>query len=231
MKRFLNFFLLVVAFSLTPLFLQSQATEEKLNYAQKYSDVAIKKMKEYGIPASITLAQGILESSCGTSELAVNSNNHFGIKCHKEWTGAKYYYDDDEADECFRKYKTVEESYNDHSLFLTTRERYNNLFELDITDYQAWAYGLKAAGYATNPQYPKLLIKIIEDNELYKYDLMALGLLKEENVKVKADTVDIQDNAIDDKNNLDTAVNPVNDDVSLNNQQNRFNSKDRKSVV
>ncbi|HLN54113.1 MAG TPA: glucosaminidase domain-containing protein [Lentimicrobium sp.] len=151
----------------------SQRVDPRINYLDyinKYKDIAIKKMHEYRIPASITLAQGILESGCGTSPLTVDANNHFGIKCHKEWTGMTYTYDDDEKGECFRKYASAEESFNDHSLFLTTRPRYANLFSLDIKDYKGWAYGLKAAGYATNPKYAEMLIRVIEENELYLYD-------------------------------------------------------------
>ncbi len=141
-----------------------------LNYINQYKDIAIRKMHEYRIPASITLAQGILESGCGTSPLTIEANNHFGIKCHKEWTGMTYNYDDDEKAECFRKYSSPEESFNDHSLFLTSRPRYASLFSLDIKDYKGWAYGLKAAGYATNPKYAEMLIRIIEENQLYLYD-------------------------------------------------------------
>lgn len=142
------------------------------DYISLYKDIAIKKMLEYKIPASITLAQGLLESANGNSKLAVEANNHFGIKCHKEWNGEKFYQDDDEKNECFRKYVTAEESFNDHSLFLTTRSRYQNLFKLEINDYKAWAQGLKDAGYATNPNYAQLLITRIEKFELYKFDLM-----------------------------------------------------------
>lgn len=141
------------------------------DYIAKYKDVAIREMNLYKIPASITLAQGILESGNGNSELSVNTNNHFGIKCKAEWTGEKYLHDDDEKNECFRKYKTAEESYRDHSLFLTGRERYAGLFKLEITDYKGWAYGLKQAGYATCPTYADKLIKIIEDNKLYEFDI------------------------------------------------------------
>jgi len=143
-------------------------------YIELYKDVAINEMREYKIPASITLAQGILESGCGGSVLATEANNHFGIKCHKEWTGGRFYYDDDEKNECFRVYVHAEESYHDHSLFLTTRERYSQLFTLKITDYKAWAHGLKSAGYATNPQYAQLLIKIIEEQQLDLYDKIGL---------------------------------------------------------
>jgi LysM repeat protein len=139
-------------------------------YIELYSATAVEEMELYGIPASITLAQGILESNSGNSPLAREAKNHFGIKCHKEWTGATYFMDDDEENECFRKYKKVWESYRDHSEFLTTRERYFFLFDLEPTDYKGWAHGLKKAGYATNPRYPELLIKIIEENGLHVYD-------------------------------------------------------------
>jgi LysM repeat protein len=139
-------------------------------YIRQYAEIAIEEMNNNGIPASIKLAQGLLESGSGNSELALKANNHFGIKCHKEWNGDTFYMDDDEKNECFRKYKEPRESYKDHSLFLTTRDRYNTLFDLEITDYKGWAKGLKSAGYATNPNYTQLLIKMIEENELYKYD-------------------------------------------------------------
>lgn len=140
------------------------------DYVRMYSALAVDKMKEYKIPASITLAQGILESGGGSSMLAVRGNNHFGIKCGSKWTGARIHKNDDEIGDCFRRYKSVEESYRDHSLFLTQNQRYASLFSLDLLDYKGWAKGLKLAGYATNPQYPQLLIKLIEDNELWKYD-------------------------------------------------------------
>lgn len=127
-------------------------------------------MKEFKIPASITLAQGILESGSGNSNLAKNANNHFGIKCHKGWTGKTFIMDDDEKNECFRKYKDPADSYRDHSEFLTQRGRYSFLFEYETTDYKSWAKGLKKAGYATNPKYPQLLIGLIEKYELYQYD-------------------------------------------------------------
>ncbi|MBQ6156765.1 MAG: glucosaminidase domain-containing protein [Bacteroidales bacterium] len=144
------------------------------NYIEQYADVAIQKMQEYKIPASITIAQGIFESACGKSRLAVEGNNHFGIKCHNEWTGDTILIDDDELQECFRKYTSVSESYNDHSLFLTTRKRYANLFELDIMDYQAWARTLKQDGYATNPQYADRLISLIERFNIAKLDTLYL---------------------------------------------------------
>lgn len=138
-------------------------------YIDKWDDVAVEQMIEHGIPASITMAQGILESGYGNSMLALKGNNHFGIKCH-EWEGARVFKDDDKKNECFRKYKNASESYEDHSAFLTGRSRYAFLFELDKTDYKSWAKGLKKAGYATNPKYPSLLIDLIEKHELYKLD-------------------------------------------------------------
>ena len=133
-------------------------------------------MAEYKIPASITLAQGIFESACGTSRLATEANNHFGIKCHKEWQGETIKHDDDELQECFRKYNEVEESYNDHSQFLITRPRYAKLFTLDIMDYKGWARELKTAGYATNPQYAERLISLIERFNLAKQDTICIQL-------------------------------------------------------
>lgn len=140
-------------------------------YIEQYRDVAIREMKTYGIPASITLAQGILESGSGKSYLATKANNHFGIKCHEDWGGKRVYKDDDKKNECFRSYKNAEESFRDHSLFLKNRSRYAFLFEESPTDYKAWAKGLKKAGYATNRKYPQLLIDLIERYELHQYDL------------------------------------------------------------
>ncbi|MBK9292679.1 MAG: glucosaminidase domain-containing protein [Bacteroidetes bacterium] len=131
-------------------------------------------MREYHIPASITLSQGILESGSGSSVLAREANNHFGIKCHRGWEGKTFYADDDEKNECFRAYDNPEQSFHDHSLFLTTRPRYAPLFELDVMDYKGWAYGLSKAGYATNPRYPELLIRIIERHQLYRFDSLAM---------------------------------------------------------
>ena len=139
-------------------------------YIKKYKDIAIKQMHRHKIPASIILAQGCLESNNGNSALATKANNHFGIKCHDGWRGKKFRQDDDAKNECFRKYSNAIDSYTDHSYFLTSRPRYNTLFDLPITDYKGWAHGLKAAGYATNPKYAKLLIDIIEEYQLYKYD-------------------------------------------------------------
>lgn len=139
-------------------------------YIEKWSKVAYFEMLEHGIPASITLAQGILESGNGQSDLARKSNNHFGIKCHSSWTGPKVYHDDDEKGECFRKYKNAGESFKDHSLFLVNGSRYDFLFELPRDDYKSWAKGLKSAGYATSPTYADRLIQIIEEEELHRFD-------------------------------------------------------------
>jgi LysM repeat protein len=140
-----------------------------LSYIDAFKTIAIAEMNKYGIPASITLAQGILESGSGSSDLAKYANNHFGIKCTSDWKGKAYYKDDDQRDDCFRVYKDPQESYKDHSEFLK-RKRYASLFELDKNDYRNWALGLKNAGYATNPKYPDLLINLIEKYQLYQYD-------------------------------------------------------------
>ncbi len=139
-------------------------------YIKEYADLAVEQMKKHKIPASITLAQGLLESGAGRSSLARKSNNHFGIKCHSDWRGKKTYHDDDAPKECFRVYSSVKDSYDDHSQFLKRGARYAFLFELKITDYKGWARGLKKAGYATDRSYANRLITIIEDYELYKYD-------------------------------------------------------------
>ena len=146
----------------------AQSHQEK--YIERYSAIAVSEMYRSGVPASITLAQGLLESGYGRSELAVKSNNHFGIKCHNGWQGGKVYHDDDAKGECFRKYDHPEDSYRDHSDFLRYRDRYKFLFDYKVTDYKAWAYGLKKAGYATDPAYPTKLIRLIEDYKLYQYD-------------------------------------------------------------
>jgi flagellum-specific peptidoglycan hydrolase FlgJ len=144
--------------------------EEIKLYVANFNEIAKSNMKTHGIPASIILAQGILESGAGKGKLAQSANNHFGIKCHKGWTGDSVKHDDDAEQECFRKYSQPSESYKDHSLFLTSRSRYATLFKLDKGDYQSWARGLKAAGYATDVKYPDKLIGLIERFELYKYD-------------------------------------------------------------
>ena len=143
------------------------------DYVKFYSNIAMDEMIQFGIPASITLAQGILESGAGKGRLAVQANNHFGIKCH-DWNGKKIYHDDDEEQECFRKYDNPEYSYRDHSLFLSNRVRYSFLFDLKKDDYKQWAKGLKKAGYATDPKYPQKLIDLIQRYRLYKYDNVVL---------------------------------------------------------
>lgn len=149
-------------------------SEAVLNYIEQYKNIAMREMQEYKIPASVTLAQGLLESGNGNSELAKKSNNHFGIKCHKDWKGKRTYHDDDEKGECFRVYECPEDSYRDHSIFLSKGQRYAFLFDLEITDYKGWAKGLKKAGYATLPVYANVLIKLIEDYNLNQYDQLVV---------------------------------------------------------
>jgi len=177
MTKFPLLFLFLIPITLTA---QKITPEE---YIQTYKDIAIEEMKTHKIPASITLAQGLLESGAGNSTLARVAKNHFGIKCHKGWEGDTYYMDDDEKNECFRKYDDVEQSFRDHSEFLCGRSRYAALFELEITDFEGWAKGLKAAGYATNPKYAQLLIDRINLYDLTQYDRIALGLLEEDEVE------------------------------------------------
>ena len=166
MKYFLALLITIFSYNLF-----AQYTEQDIHqYIDRYKELAIQKMDEHKIPASITLAQGVFESASGTSRLATMGNNHFGIKCHKEWTGDTLLVDDDALGECFRKYENAEESFNDHSLFLTSRSRYNELFKLNVMDYEAWAKGLKAAGYATNPQYAERLISLIERFNIARHD-------------------------------------------------------------
>lgn len=168
MKRVFLISLLVVVctFSMNA---QMKKNQQFQQYFDSYKEMAIEQMRRYHIPASITLAQGVLESGAGRSELAIRGNNHFGIKCNG-WTGRKTYHDDDENNECFRAYKSVAESYEDHSKFLVSSSRYSSLFKLKQTDYKGWAYGLKSCGYATNPRYAIQLIDIIQLYQLYEYD-------------------------------------------------------------
>ena len=164
----LKFFLILIISCLS---LQAQTRNKQYeDYIKKYRELAVEEMKKYHIPASITLAQGLLESGAGQSTLARKSNNHFGIKCGSDWRGKTVSHDDDARGECFRAYKHPKESYEDHSKFLAGRSRYASLFKLKITDYKGWARGLKKAGYATNPRYADQLIGIIELYELHKYD-------------------------------------------------------------
>ncbi|MBE6286575.1 MAG: LysM peptidoglycan-binding domain-containing protein [Mediterranea massiliensis] len=164
-------YILFILFLFGLITLQAQRKNSRYQaYIKEYASLAVEQMNEHKIPASITLAQGLLESGAGMSTLAKKSNNHFGIKCHRDWRGKKTYHDDDARGECFRVYSNVKDSYEDHSLFLKNGSRYAFLFKLKITDYKGWAKGLKKAGYATDPSYANRLITIIEDYELYKYD-------------------------------------------------------------
>ena len=163
--------------------------KQTLAYIKKYAPIAVKEMHQNRIPASITLAQGILESGKGRSELALKSNNHFGIKCHTQWKGERVYHDDDAKGECFRKYQFVETSYVDHSAFLTKRKRYAFLFTYGAKDYKKWAKGLKKAGYATDKQYPNKLIKIIESYKLYKFDNVKKKDFKVSKASINTDAV------------------------------------------
>jgi LysM repeat protein len=153
----------------------AQVSVNGVNYVNTYKALAIAEEQRSGVPASITLAQGLHESEAGMSELVRNSNNHFGIKCKEDWKGASYYHDDDRKQECFRVYGTAADSYRDHSDFLRQGSRYAFLFQLDPTDYEGWAYGLKKAGYATNIRYSQILIKLIKDYNLQQYTLIAMG--------------------------------------------------------
>lgn len=165
------FFLLIASIIFLPSIYAQHITVAQ--YIDEYKDIAIREMKRMGVPAAITLAQGLLETENGNSDLVKKSNNHFGIKCKSNWTASSVSHDDDAPGECFRVYNDAEESYRDHSNFLRGSARYASLFNLDPHDYKAWAYGLRKAGYATNPRYPNILIKNIEDNNLQQYTLMA----------------------------------------------------------
>lgn len=182
-----------------------------LDYINQFAPLAIIEMKKYNIPASITLAQGVLESRSGQSDLSLESNNHFGVKCHENWKGDYVIHDDEQKGECFRKYEHPLGSYQDHSLFLTTRDRYSFLFKLDKDDYKAWANGLKKAGYATDAAYPNKLIKIIEDYQLYRYDEEVLHLNKTHS--------NTTEDAIADKNNI-TADSIIKTTTAFNNDNN-----------
>lgn len=185
MKKVIIFIFLFLNFQLSIIAVTNERALLAETYIQNFKDDAIKEMVMYTIPASITLAQGMLESSFGTSDLAKFANNHFGIKCHLEWEGPVFIKDDDKKDECFRKYETVLDSYTDHSLFIKSRPRYSSLFELNHTDYKGWAKGLKEAGYATDPRYEKQLLELIEAYKLYKYDIIDKTALIGKNNTIK----------------------------------------------
>ncbi len=175
-KRILLYWLLAAALPGRLVYSQpiEKPSQRVLEYIERYRVLAVEEMRRTGVPASITLAQGIYESGAGTSRLATEGNNHFGIKCKKEWTGPTLTHTDDRPRECFRKYATAEESYRDHSDFLRTRAHYGFLFLLDPLDYNGWAFGLKKAGYATSSTYPRSLLRLIEGYQLHQFDRLAL---------------------------------------------------------
>ena len=177
MKKLNILFLFVASFILKNSFAQDR-DPAVIDYINKYKELAIAEMQRTGVPASIKLAQGIHETSAGQSELVKKSNNHFGLKCKAEWTGMTVNHTDDAPNECFRKYEDPKDSYKDQSDYLKRTARYSFLFNLDPTDYKGWAYGLKKAGYATNPKYSQIIIKLIEDYDLQDYTMIALGKLK-----------------------------------------------------
>lgn len=184
----------VVFFIIISIASGAQGPEAVKNYIDTYKDLAIAEMQRTGVPAAITLAQGIHESSAGTSKLVQASNNHFGIKCKSNWSGESVRHDDDARGECFRKYSLAWDSYKDHSDFLKNSQRYAFLFQLDPADYKGWAYGLKKAGYATNPNYPAVLIRLVEDYNLQEYTLIALGKMPAlSNTTVTPDVITLQE--------------------------------------
>ncbi|MBL0232067.1 MAG: glucosaminidase domain-containing protein [Chitinophagaceae bacterium] len=181
--------------------LMAQRPDLVVSYISTYKELAIAEMQRTGVPASITLAQGIYESTAGTSELVLASNNHFGIKCKDTWTGESVRHDDDLRQECFRKYPSALDSYKDHSDFLRTGQRYAFLFKIDPIDYRSWAFGLKKAGYATSPKYPMSLIKLIEDYNLNEFTMLAMQPKKElisdsTNISMPADKLNMRTKAL-----------------------------------
>ena len=210
--------ILLLILSLSAAFIanaQNSSVKERTEaYINNYKDLAIQEMLRTGVPASIKLAQGILESQFGESPLAKNANNHFGIKCKTEWTGEKTYQDDDARGECFRVYTSASESYRDHSDFLKTRPHYAFLFKLDPTDFSGWAYGLKRAGYATNKTYPEKLLRVIEDYQLQQYTVQGIALL---NDKKGSTTEPIETNAALAKTTI-TESEPVKKEVTAASQ-------------
>ena len=176
MKKLKLFILALTVFVCQFSFAQSSAVVRQ--YIERFKDIAIAEMQRTGVPAAITLAQGIHETGAGQSDLVIASNNHFGIKCKSDWKGESVSHDDDAKGECFRKYNDPVDSYKDHSDFLKNRPYYAALFKLDPVDYEAWAYGLKKAGYATNPKYPQILIKLIKDYNLQEYTMIGLAKMQ-----------------------------------------------------
>lgn len=191
------------------------------NYINQFKEVAKGNMKDYKIPASITLAQGILESGAGKGRLCLEANNHFGIKCHTGWTGPSITHDDDVLQECFRKYNDPADSYKDHSKFLTSRSRYNDLFKLDILDYKGWANGLKKAGYATDPKYPSKLIGIIERYQLFLYDHEVVA---PRSIKNKVEQVIEEVEVFESKTSVNEALYVVQKGDTLYSLSKRFNT-------
>lgn len=185
----------VLLFVLSGTIARSQPGADIVDYINTYKKLAMEEMQRTGIPAAIKLAQGIHETYAGKSELVLKSNNHFGIKCKAYWTGKKVYHDDDSRGECFRSYNEPAESYRDHSDFLKGSDRYTSLFQLDPTDYKAWAFGLKKAGYATNPKYAPIIIKLIEDYNLEQYSLIALGRMLPEDEVIASVPIRVTDTA------------------------------------
>lgn len=203
-----------VACSLASLAISEEPKSSAADYIQKWHEEAVRQMIKYKIPASITLAQGLLESGNGNSRLATQANNHFGIKCHSDWKGATMREDDETKNECFRKYNSPEQSFEDHSVFLT-KKRYEPLFELKISDYKGWAHGLKKCGYATNPKYPQLLINLIEQYNLTQYDEAGLKHIKN-NTEPKKNSENKKPNKSNNK------PNPADNrkEITLSNQRN-----------
>lgn len=228
--KILRCFLFVTLVSLWHVNVFSQEkSKATLDYIEKYKNIAMKEMQDYKIPASITLAQGILESGNGNSELAKKSNNHFGIKCHSTWKGKRTYYDDDAKGECFRVYNSPADSYRDHSKFLANGQRYAFLFDLQITDYKGWAKGLKKAGYATLPTYANVLIRYIENYDLTQYDQMVVkGKFKyEENTELSKNNKKPQSDKTSQNNT--TGNNSKNNDSNKNNDNNKKKSQSDKT--
>ena len=185
-----KFIITLIVSGIISISVKAQPAEAIIAYISKYKDLAIAEMQRSGVPASITLAQGIHETFAGQSVLVQKSNNHFGIKCKNNWVGKSVSHDDDARGECFRAYNAAEDSYRDHSDFLKNSPRYAFLFKYDPTDYESWAYGLKKAGYATNPKYSQVLIKLIRDYNLQDYTLLALGkTVKQPEMVVKTEPV------------------------------------------
>lgn len=227
MKRKVSFLVLLFCICAASFAQNGKMTREE--YIEKYAKLAVQEMHRTGIPASITLAQACLESSNGNSELSIASNNHFGIKCHKSWQGKRIYHDDDAKGECFRVYDEVYDSYIDHSDFLRNGQRYAFLFEFDKNDFTSWAYGLKKAGYATNPEYPKLLIKIIEENQLYKYDSMTPEMFKEKTKKEKDVEVVVKGDAP--KSTIEPPTPLKNEPVAKKQNRNIYKNNGKKFVI